>query len=439
PNPQLIGTSLLSDPDESVKSVLAGNTFVGVQSGSLGRSMRAKVPIRATDGSIVGLVSVGVLEAKVSSELAARLPESSVPPLLGLALGALGSLLLARRVKRQTFGLEPHDIAALLEQREAMLHSVREGALTIDSAGRVTLVNDEATRLIGIDSTALGRDLAEVAPPGRLRDVLTGQVTGRDEVVLVGDRIVVVNRMPVEVHGHPVGAIVTLRDRTELDGLLHELNDVRTLADALRAQEHEFANRLHVIGGLLELGRYAEAVQFVNLNSSLHQELAAALVDQIGDPIVSALLLGKASVASERGITLRVSMLTDVPVGLIDPRSLVTILGNLIDNALDSAAQGGTGGHVDVSLGVQDGELTLRVHDSGAGIDPSLSAEIFREGFTTKVANGTGRRRGLGLALVSQAVRRHDGRIAVDNVDGAVFTVALPIRHRQGIQEVLTS
>ena len=439
PNPQLIGTSLLSDPDESVKSVLAGNTFVGVQSGSLGRSMRAKVPIRATDGSIVGLVSVGVLEAKVSSELAARLPESSVPPLLGLALGALGSLLLARRVKRQTFGLEPHDIAALLEQREAMLHSVREGALTIDSAGRVTLVNDEATRLIGIDSTALGRDLAEVAPPGRLRDVLTGQVTGRDEVVLVGDRIVVVNRMPVEVHGHPVGAIVTLRDRTELDGLLHELNDVRTLADALRAQEHEFANRLHVIGGLLELGRYAEAVQFVNLNSSLHQELAAALVDQIGDPIVSALLLGKASVASERSITLRVSMLTDVPVGLIDPRSLVTILGNLIDNALDSAAQGGPGGHVDVTLGIEGSELTLRVHDSGPGIDPSLSAEIFREGFTTKVANGTGRRRGLGLALVSQAVRRHDGRITVDNVDGAVFTVALPIRHRQGIQEVVTS
>ncbi|OIQ92153.1 sensor histidine kinase DcuS [mine drainage metagenome] len=438
PNPQLIGTSLLSDPDESVQSVLAGNTFVGVQSGSLGRSMRAKVPIRAADGSIVGLVSVGVLEAKVSSELAARLPESSVPPLLGLALGALGSLLLARRVKRQTFGLEPHDIAALLEQREAMLHSVREGALTIDSAGRVTLVNDEATRLIGIDSTALGRDLAEVAPPGRLRDVLTGQVTGRDEVVLVGDRIVVVNRMPVEVHGHPVGAIVTLRDRTELDGLLHELDDVRTLADALRAQEHEFANRLHVIGGLLELERYAEAVQFVNLNSSLHQELAAALVGQIGDPIVSALLLGKASVASERGITLRVSMLTDLPEGLVDSRSLVTILGNLIDNALDSAAQGGTGGHVDVSLGVQDSELTLRVHDSGPGIDPSLSAEIFREGFTTKVANGKGRRRGLGLALVTQAVRRHDGRVVVDNIDGAVFTVTLPVLHQQGIQEVLT-
>lgn len=437
PNPQMIGTSLLDDPNEDPTSVLAGSSFIGVQDGSLGRSMRAKVPIRAADGQIVGLVSVGVLEAHVSSELAARLPESSIPPLLGLALGALGAFLLARRVKRQTFGLEPQEIAALLEQREAMLHGVREGALTIDSAGRLTLVNDEAKRLIGIDASALGHQLDEVAPAGRLRDVLTGQVPGRDEVVLVGDRVVVVNRMPVEVHGRPVGAVVTLRDRTELDALLHELDDVRTLADALRAQEHEFANRLHVIGGLLELERYAEAVQFVNVNSSFHQELAAALVGQIGDPVLSALLLGKASVASERGITLRVSMLTDVPRGLIDSQSLVTILGNLVDNALDSAVQGGSGGRVDVSLAVEDAELQLRVHDSGPGIDPSLSAEIFRDGFTTKVASGSGRRRGLGLALVSQAVRRHGGRIIVDNADGAVFTVTLPLIRSQGDLEVL--
>lgn len=430
PNPQLIGTSLLGDPAEDPQSVLAGNTFTGVETGSLGRSMRAKVPIVAPDGTVVGLVSVGVLEAHVSSELAARLPESSVPPLLGLGLGALGALLLARRVKRQTFGLEPREIAALLEQREAMLHSIREGALTIDPAGRVTLVNDEATRLIGIDTSALGRRLDELAPPGRLRDVLTGKVQGLDEVVLVGDRVVVVNRMPVEVHGKSVGAVVTLRDRTELDGLLDELADVRTMADALRAQEHEFANRLHVIGGLLELERYAEAVRFVNTSSSLHQELAGALVGRIGEPIVSALLLGKASVASERGVTLRVEMVEEVPAGLVDPQSLVTILGNLVDNALDSAAQGGPGGRVEVLIGLDGPELQLRVHDSGPGIDPAVSAEIFRDGFTTKVARGNGRRRGLGLALVSQAVHRLGGRIAVDNADGAVFTVTLPIRPR---------
>ena len=386
----------------------------------------------------MGLVSVGVLEAHVSSELAARLPESSIPPLLGLALGALGAFLLARRVKRQTFGLEPREIAALLEQREAMLHGVREGAMTIDSAGRLTLVNDEATRLIGIDTSALGRQLDDVAPAGRLRDVLTGQVPGRDEVVLVGDRVVVVNRMPVEVHGQPVGAVVTLRDRTDLDALLHELDDVRTLADALRAQEHEFANRLHVIGGLLELERYAEAVQFVNVNSSLHQELAAALVGQIGDPVISALLLGKASVASERGITLRVSMLhrrpgrpgrpaepRDDPRQPDRQRARLRRAGRLGRPRRRHPRRRGRRAR-SCACTTPDRASTRRCRE-----------EIFRDGFTTKVATGSGRRRGLGLALVSQAVRRQGGRIAVDNLDGAVFTVTLPLVPLAGDLEVL--
>ncbi len=427
PNPALIGTSLMNDPGENPQPVLAGRTFVGVQSGSLGRSMRAKVPIRGSDGVVVGLVSVGLLETNISSELRHNLPTTLIPPLLGLALGTVGAFLLARRIKRQTFGLEPKEIAALLEQREAMLHGVREGTITVDADGRLTLVNDEAERLLGLDEAALGRPLADILPEGRVRDVLTGEVAGRDELILFKDRVLLANRTPVEVRGRPVGAIVTLRDRTELESLLRELDDVRSLADALRAQEHEFANRLHVIGGLIELGRYDEAVHFIHLNSLLHQELAASLVERVGNPLLSALLLGKASVASERGINLRISTLDELPAELADPSGLVTILGNLIDNALDSAAQAGPGGHVDVTLSVAGSNLVIRVHDSGAGIDPALTAEIFRDGFTTKVAREGNRRRGLGLALVSQEVRRRGGRISVENVDGAVFTVVLPV------------
>ncbi len=173
PNPALVGTSLLHDKGENPQAVLAGHTFVGVESGSLGRSMRAKVPIRDASGSVIGLVSVGVLESRVSSELGATLPTSAIPPLIGLALGTVGAFLLARRVKRQTFGLEPREIAALLEQREAMLHGVREGAIAVDQSGRLTLINDEAARLIGLDGSALGKYPHDVLPPGRLRDVLT--------------------------------------------------------------------------------------------------------------------------------------------------------------------------------------------------------------------------------------------------------------------------
>jgi two-component system CitB family sensor kinase len=340
PNPAMIGTSLLHDPGENPTSVLSGKTYVGVEDGSLGRSMRAKVPLRNDFGDVIGLVSVGVTERTLSAKLRSNLPVILIPTFLGLLLGAAGSILLARRIKRQTFGLEPDEIAALLEQREAMLHGIREGAVATDAAGRVTLLNDEAQRLLGLGSSTLGRFVDEVVPAGRLRDVLLGRVDGPDEIVLVGDRVLVINRMPVDVRGRTIGAVVTLRDRTELEGLLRELDDVRSLAEALRAQEHEFSHRLHVIGGLIELGRYDEAVQFISRSSVLHQELAESLVDRVGDPILVALLLGKSVVASERGIDLNVSAVGKLPDDIGDVRGLVTVLGNLIDNALDSAADG---------------------------------------------------------------------------------------------------
>jgi two-component system CitB family sensor kinase len=430
PNPTMIGKSLLNDPGENPQAVLGGRTFVGVEKGSLGRSMRAKVPIRDSRGRVIGLVSVGVLESALSDEFRDSLPVSLVPLFVALVLGVGGAFLLARRVKRQTFAHEPDEIAALPEQREAMLHGIREGAITVDTQGRITLINDEAERLLGLDGGAVGRFLADVVPAGRVRDVLTGRVDGHDQIVVLGDRVLVANRMPVEVRDRPIGAVVTLRDRTELDALSRELHDVRNLADALRAQEHEFQHRLHVISGLIELGRYEDAVQEINRSSLLHQELTASLVDRVGDPILAALLLGKAAVASEHGVRLEVHA-SELPKELADVRALVAMLGNLIDNALESASGDGRG-RVDVSLHVEAGELVIAVHDSGPGVDPALTEEIFRDGFTTKVARDGQRKRGLGLALVSQEVRRRRGTVTVENVDGARFVVRLPLRTLEG-------
>ncbi|HEY2543773.1 MAG TPA: sensor histidine kinase [Gaiellaceae bacterium] len=430
PNPKLIGKSLLHDPGESPSATFAGKTFVGEQPGSLGRSMRAKVPIRNSQGRVIGLVSVGVLVKALATEFQASLPVILIPLLVALVLATIGAFLLARRVKRQTFGLEPDEIGALLEQREAMLHGVREGAITLDPTGRITLINDQAQRLLGLEPDAVGRRVEDVVPAGRVHDVLTGRISGQDEVVVFGDRVLVANRMPVEVRGRPIGAVVTLRDRTELDALSRELHDVKKLADALRAQEHEFQHRLHVISGLIELGRYDDAVQEINRSSLLHQELAASLVDRVGDPILAALLLGKAAVASEYGVKLDVHA-TELPKELEDVRSLVAMLGNLIDNALESASVGGGGGHVDVELHVEGGELVIAIHDSGPGVDPSLTEEIFRDGFTTKVARGGEHKRGLGLALVSQEVRRRRGTIQVENLDGARFTVRMPLHSHE--------
>ena len=243
--------------------------------------------------------------------------------------------------------------------------------------------------------------------------------------MLVNDRVLVANQMPVTVRGRDVGAVVTLRDRTELEVLLRELNDVRSLADALRAQEHEFSHRLHVIAGLLELGRYEDAAGYISKSSLVHQELVASVVENVGDPTLAALLLGKAAVASERGIELRVTADSRLPEGYGDPRDLVSVVGNLVDNALDSVASVG-GGSISVTLRDEPEGVFVQVRDSGPGVEPELVDEIFRDGFTTKVANGTGRR-GLGLALVSQTVRRREGGyVAVENDSGALFTAFLP-------------
>jgi two-component system, CitB family, sensor kinase len=421
PDPEKIGKPTSTDPSVA----LSGREYVGVQTGTLGRSVRAKVPVFGADGRVIGLVSVGVLESAVSAQLQSDLPVILIPPLGGLAIGVLGSVLLARRIKRQTFGLEPNEIATLLEQREAVLHGIREGTIATDRHGRVTLVNDEARRLLALEQDPVGRDLAEIVPSGHVREVMSGASDdGPDQIVLVNDRVLVVNRMPVTVRGQDVGAVVTLRDRTELEDLLRELQDVRSLADALRAQEHEFAHRLHVVAGLIEVGRYDDAVGFIEKSALVHQTLVESFVESVGDPILLGLLLGKAAIASERGVELRVTSDTSLPEGLGDVRDLVTVVGNLVDNALESVAPLGPG-WIEVSVRPHDGGLLIQVADSGPGVDPAVVDEIFTDGFTTKARRGAGRR-GLGLALVSQAVHRRGGHVRVENDGGAHFTVFLP-------------
>jgi len=420
PDPAKIGERVSTDPSVA----LSGREYIGSQTGTLGRSVRAKVPIRDRDGRVIGLVSVGFLERTISARLRADLPVILIAPGVGLALGVLGSMMLAGRIKRRTFGLEPHEIVTLVEQREAMLHGIREGTITTDLDGRVTLVNDEARRLLDLADDAVGRDITEIVPPGHVREVMAGNVGAPDQVVLVNDRVLVVNRMPVAVRGTEVGAVITLRDRTELEGLMRELNDVRSLADALRAQEHEFSHRLHVIAGLMEVGRHDDAVRFIQQESLVRQALVASLMESGADPVLVGLLLGKAAVASERGAELRVTEDSRLPGELAEARDVITIVGNLVDNALDSLAPAGSGS-VEVTIREEEGGILIRVHDSGPGIDAELVDEIFTDGFTTKVATGVGRR-GLGLALVSGAVQRRGGTIDVENADGARFTVFLP-------------
>src|SRR5207302_2852197 len=256
-NPALIGKQV----DESPATVLAGNTWVGIQRGTLGLSARGKAPI-FVNGQVIGMVSVGFLVEQVWQQLLSELPGYAVTVLLSLALGSAASLLLASRLKRQTFGLEPYEIAGLLEEREASLQGIHEGAIATDRDGTITLANDEAPRLLGLPAGCAGRKISQVLPQGRLLSFLSGKLKDQDEVLLAGDRVLVASRRAILVRGHEVGHVATLRDTTELTGLARGLG-VDSLTDALRAQAHEFANRLHPIAGLMQVGRAEEAMNLI--------------------------------------------------------------------------------------------------------------------------------------------------------------------------------
>jgi two-component system CitB family sensor kinase len=429
PNPDLIGKSLLFPPPadatliEDDRRPLHGESLIVQEDGSLGRSIRAKVPIYDLNGQIIGAVSVGILVANMTDLLVSHIPELAAAALSALLLGTLVSFLLARHIKGQMLGLEPPEIAELLEQREAMLRGVREGLVAVDRHGLITIINDEARRLLDIPHGVRGWPVRDVLPDSGLPRVLRSAKAEADQSTNLKGRAIVVSRIPVLVRGQLIGAIATFRDQTELEELARELQGARSYADVLRAQAHEFANKLHTIAGLLELGWHQKAVEFIAQTSREQHELTDQLPRRILDPALAALLVGKASVAAERGIVFRVSPRSRLSATNGLGGVLTTVVGNLIENALE-AVDGQPRREVDVLIRDRDGDVRLVVRDSGPGVPRALTAQIFQDGFSTKARGGA--QRGLGLALVKRLVTQRGGEIGIRNEGGAVFTVRLP-------------
>ncbi|MFJ8464195.1 sensor histidine kinase [Streptomyces swartbergensis] len=417
-DPKQIGGIVSTDPGQA----LAGKEVMEIDSGTLGRSARGKVPLRDSDGTVVGAVSVGIAYDSVRARLIHAIPGLLAYAGGALAVGALAAWLISRRVQRQTRDLAFSDIASLLSEREAMLHGIREGVVALDRTGRIRLVNDEAQRLLGIGDAVVGRSPDEALGAGRTADVLAGRVAGTDLLTVRGQRVLVANRMPTD----DGGAVATLRDRTELEQLGRELDSTRGLIDALRAQDHEHANRMHTLLGLLELEMYDDAVEFVGEVVGDHRATAEQVTERIEDPLLAALLVGKATVAAERGVALWVSDRTRLPDRLVDPQGLVTVVGNLVDNALDAVA-GKPHARVEVELRAEGRTAILRVRDTGPGIPPEHRELIFTDGWSTKKPPAH-RERGIGLSLVRRLAERQGGSATVGEAHGggAEFTVVLP-------------
>ncbi|MDT7709525.1 MAG: hypothetical protein QOG20_5132 [Pseudonocardiales bacterium] len=405
--------------------------YTETYTGTLGPSVRAVVPVM-DGGRVVALVSVGRTVTAVSRDLAQQVPYILGGAVAALLLAAAGSWLVTRWLRRTTHDLGPAELSRMYEYYDAVLHAVREGLLLLDRDGRVQLVNDEARRLLRLPDDVQGRPVDEVGLPAALGAALAGGEPRADEIHLTADRIVVVNQAAARWDGRRLGTVVTLRDHTELRALVSELETIRGFADSLHAQAHEAANQLHTVVSLIELGRADEALEYATAELEVAQHLTDAVLAAVAVPEVAALVVGKAAVAAEQGVTLSLDEGTLLPDGLADAHDLVTVVGNLLDNAIDAALEGSEPRWVRLGARPAADEVVLRVADSGPGLDPGAAEEAFTRGWSTKPAGGA-LGRGLGLALVRRAVHRNGGHVDVAPSQaggGAVFVVRLPVPER---------
>ncbi len=477
PDRSKIGYKVSTSPDEA----LAGRENVSHESGTLGETVRAKVPIYSTeDGeTVVGEVSVGIFASVLDADVRRELILLGTVAVLALALGGVVSVMLGRRLRRETLGVGPEELAEMARDQGAVLHGLDDGVLGFDTNGKLTLSNSNAKELLGAASVkhvdhANGTVDANgaVASAGdsdrELADVSDDELVNvPDEItalmadapadgalrrrITIGDRILLATAVRVQRDGVSVGGVVTVRDETQMLTMARQLESVTAMARALRTQRHEFANRLHTVLGLVDTGATDEAHTYLSsLLGTGPITTPVEDIDLVSDPYLRAVLEAKGTTAAEAGVALAVTP-DSLAVGAVrDPEAVTLILGNLIDNAVRAAVAGQRyavdGGRVEVEVLSSGTELHAVVTDTGDGIDDEVAGRIFDEGFTTSPAasapdfgiglttgtgTGDGHGLGIGLALCRRVAQQGGGEVwLIDGHDpdlgGASFGMRLP-------------
>jgi len=422
PLPDRIGKPMVGGDNAEVLE--QGHTIISQAVGSMGPSIRGKAPVFNDLGEVVGVVSIGYLTQEIDDTVLAYQRVVVLATLVLLVLSVLIASWIARRFRAAIFDLEPHEIASLFEERNATLESIREGIIAINAEGLITTCNRAAIETLGLDQNLIGRPVREVLPDSRLPDLLESGEPEFDTEMVIGGRSLIINRIPILVKGRLTGVVSSFRVRDELAMVSRQLTRIRQYAETLRSQAHEYANKLHTIAGLIQLDKSDEALELIGQETRDHQAMLRWLVDSVDDPIVSGCLLGKFNRAHELGLQLVIdpdSHLGPLPAH-ITPERLVTLIGNLLDNAFD-ATLSAKGRSVFLSMTDIGRDLIFEVEDQGAGIAQEDMQRVFERGFSRK-AEG----RGIGLHLVKEGVSQLGGEIVVENIEGggARFTLYLP-------------
>ncbi|MDO6594653.1 sensor histidine kinase [Neptuniibacter sp. 1_MG-2023] len=430
PIPEKIGYSMSDDDgDSGSQALIQGHGYIAKAVGSLGWSMRGKTPIINPEGNIVGIISVGYDLDRVNQIINRYRLTLILVILCSFMLSAVIAVWFASHFKSAIFGLEPEQIARLFDEQRATLESVREGIIAINNASEITTINQAAIETLGLpkDINLIGRKVDEILPDSSMLSVLKSGEPQFDSEVWRGDHCIIANRLPLKQGDTIIGAVSSFRRKDELDMISQKLTRIQQYADTLRSQSHEYSNKLHTIAGLIQIGATDQALQLIGQETQSHQALIKLLMKAVPDPVLAGCLLGKYNRAREMGLALVIdpeSEMTSLPDKL--PREqLVSILGNLIDNALEATLNYRAGeGKVQLSMTDLGNDLIFEIEDQGPGIPLEQQDKIFEKGVSSKSNDG----HGYGLHLVKNLLDKLNGTITIESSSdgGSRFTVYIP-------------
>lgn len=425
PNKKRLGEYFVGGDEKRV--IETGEAYISEATGTLGHSLRAFAPVYDSKGEQAGFVMVGTLTQGITNNQYRAAKKIFLYAIGGLILGIIGAIKVASDIKKSLLGLEPYQISRLYKEKNAMLQTIQDGIIAIDDKSRITTINEAALRILDIkDENVLGKEMKEVFPNNSLERVL---VTGIEEVdkdrELNGIHIVT-NTLPIVYEEKIIGVISTFRDKTEVTRLAEEITGVNQIVEALRANTHEFMNKLHVILGLIQIGELDEAKKQIVDIRERQQNITSLVMNKIKDPVISALILGKHSRGRELGvdIVLDEGSSLNKSHGKVHSNVLVTILGNFIENALEAITEDNKDEKVVIIRTEEDEKnIKIEVKDNGIGIDEKNLQKIFEYGYTTKATGN-----GIGLFLVKERVESQGGEMKVISKlgQGTKISVLIP-------------
>lgn len=427
PNPQMIGKKFVGGDEFRV--VKEGETYISEATGTLGKSLRAFIPIYDTENEReIGFVSVGTLIQMIGEAKHMAILYIILISFCGLTVGIVGAFILANNIKNTLLGLEPEEITRLYNEKMGILDAIYEGLIAIDNKGKITLINDSALSILHYENhidknDIIGKNIEDVLPTTRLTAVLETGKSEFEKEQRINNTVIMTNRIPIKDRGKIVGAIATFRDKTEVTRLAEELTGAKKMSWSLRAQNHEFMNKLHTIAGLIQLEEYEEALQFISDVAKNRSKISSILTEKIKDPSLSAILLSKYNKAEESRVKFKIDEASTISLlpQYMNSEEIVSVVGNLIENSLDEVSNDGDG-EIYIKIVQHKDYLEIKVKDNGPGIKEDYRNKIYEQGFTTKEGQ-----RGHGMYIVKKIIEEANGSIEFKADKGVLWEITIPM------------